>query len=87
MELVLKQKEMQNLIREHPNEKTRLPLGNADSRVMGYWVKPENQKGLMANPVDLYAVAKALLPLLDDHETLRRVLSGEIKSDDDFPGF
>lgn len=85
--MFLGQNAMRELVRNVPDVATQLLLKAIVSRVMGYWLRPENLPALLKNPVDVHAIAKALLPFLSDHETLQRVLSGEISTFEDFPGF
>jgi len=85
--MFLGQNAMREVVGNAPDVATQLLLKAILSRVIGYWVRPENLPALMKNPVDVHAIAKALLPFLSDHETLRRVISGDISKFEDFPGF
>jgi hypothetical protein len=83
--MFMNQDAMRKLLNEIRDPATRLLMSAAISRIMGYWVRSENVARLLANPVDVYAIAKALQPLLSDHETLKRILSGEYSTFDDLP--
>jgi hypothetical protein len=85
--MFVNQSKMREFVSSIPETRTRLLVRAAISRVMGYWVRPENLAALLANPVDVHGLAVALCPLFSNHETISRVLSGEISSLDEFPDF